>query len=65
MVDGIEQVRLTQPGAEEIVVPVTGNVFRIDVTRSQAAPTGAHWRDAAGKEHAIQQRLFPDLPNPG
>ena len=65
MVDGIEEVRLTRPGAEEIVVPVKENVFRIDVSRSRPVPTGAHWRDAAGKEHAIQHELFPDLPNPG
>ena len=32
VVDGIEEVRLIRPGADEIVVPVKENVFRLDAT---------------------------------
>jgi hypothetical protein len=65
VVDGIEEVRLTRPGADDIVIPVTQNVFHIDVSDVHPAPTDAHWRDASGKEHVFGPELFPGTPDAG
>ena len=63
VVDGIEEVRLIRPGADEIVVPVKENVFRLDVTRTKPLPAGSQlqWRDASGKLHTFEHQLFPGL----
>jgi hypothetical protein len=58
VVDGIEEVRLTRPGADDIVVPVRDGAFWLDLTKVDPAPTAARWRDAAGKEHVFKP-LFP------
>lgn len=62
-VDGIEEIRLTRPGADDVVVPVDGNTFKLDVTDIRPLPTGARWTDAGGEEHTFAGRvLFPDFP---
>jgi hypothetical protein len=58
VVDGIKEVRLTRPGADDIVVPVKDGAFRLDLTNAGPAPTAARWRDAAGEEHVFKP-LFP------
>jgi hypothetical protein len=65
VVDGIEEIRLTRPGAPDIVVPVERNTFQRDVTDARPVPTGARWTDAAGREHTFGGReLFPAPPPP-
>ena len=63
VVDGIEEVRLIRPGADEIVVPVKENVFRLDATRTKPLPAGSQlqWRDASGRLHTFEHQLFPGV----
>jgi hypothetical protein len=64
-VDGIEEIRLTRPGEDDIVVPVERNTFRLDVSEIRPLPKGARWTDAGGEEHAFSGTdLFPRLPDP-
>jgi hypothetical protein len=59
VVDGIKEVRLTRPGADEIVIPVKDNAFHVDVSKIEPPPSRARWQDASGKEHVFQLELFP------
>jgi hypothetical protein len=63
-VDGIEEIRLTRPQGDDIVLPVEGNTFERNITDVLPRPTRWRWEDAGGTEHSLPMRVPGRLPEP-